>query len=96
MTTKKSDTDNKTDQTPEAQKSYRTAETRVDTRQLSGHFPAEAVKIFKRIALDRDMAVQELMAVSMNRTFEAEGEPYRVPVVNGRRKRPRPALTPDE
>lgn len=71
----------------EAPKNYRTAETRVDTRQLSGHFPAEDVKAFKRMALENDMDVQEMLAEALNMAFERFGQPNRLNIVSGRRKR---------
>jgi hypothetical protein len=71
----------------EAPKNYRTAETRVDTRQLSGHFPAEDVKAFKRMALEQDMDVQEMLAEALNMAFERFGQPNRLNIVSGRRKR---------
>ncbi len=71
----------------EAPKNYRTAETRLDTRQLSGHFPAEVVKSFKRMALERDMDVQEMLAEALNMAFERHGFPDRAHIVSGRRKR---------
>ncbi|WP_226019370.1 ribbon-helix-helix domain-containing protein [Novosphingobium sp. FKTRR1] len=68
-------------------KNYRTAETRADTRQVSGHFPAEDVKAFKRMALEADMDVQEMMAEAFNMAFERYGLPNRMEIVSGRRKR---------
>ncbi|OYV24721.1 MAG: hypothetical protein B7W99_00915 [Rhodospirillales bacterium 20-58-10] len=68
-------------------KSYRTAETRADTRQLSGHFPAEDVKAFKRMALEQDMDVQEMIAEAINMAFERHGLPNRINITSGRRKR---------
>jgi hypothetical protein len=68
-------------------KNYRTAETRADTRQVSGHFPAEDVKAFKRMALEADMDVQEMMAEAFNMAFERYGMPNRMEIVSGRRKR---------
>lgn len=68
-------------------KNYRTAETRADTRQLSGHFPAEEVKAFKRMALENDMDVQEMIAEAVNMAFERYGLPNRIQITSGRRKR---------
>ena len=77
----------KPEATPEAPKNYRTAETRLDTRQLSGHFPTDIVKSFKRMALDNDMDVQEMLAEALNMAFERYGVPDRAQIVSGRRKR---------
>jgi len=66
---------------------YRTAATRTDTRQISGHFPADAVKAFRVLAADQDMDVQELLAECMNMGFERYGRPERIEITSGRRKR---------
>jgi hypothetical protein len=73
--------------TAETPKNYRTAETRLDTRQLSGHFPAEDVKAFKLMAMANDMDVQEMLADAHNMAFERYGQPNRLQIVSGRRKR---------
>jgi hypothetical protein len=72
---------------PQDAHSYRTAATRSDTRQLSGHFPAEQVKAFRVLASVQDMDVQELLAEGINMVFERYGVPDRVEIVSGRRKR---------
>lgn len=72
---------------PEPALSYRTAATRAATRQVSGHFPADAVKAFRVLAADQDMDVQELLAEGMNMVFERYGRPERIEVTSGRRKR---------
>ncbi len=71
----------------DAAKSYRTAATRSDTRQLSGHFPADAVKAFRILAATNDMDVQELLAEAINMVFTRYGSPERVEITSGRRKR---------
>jgi hypothetical protein len=72
---------------PQEAPGYRTAATRSDTRQLSGHFPAEAVKAFRVLASVQDMDVQELLAEGVNMVFERYGVPDRIEVTSGRRKR---------
>lgn len=67
--------------------SYRTAVTRAATRQLSGHFPAEAVKAFRVLAANHDMDVQELLAEAVNMVFERYGAAERIELTSGRRKR---------
>ena len=47
---------------PAEEKSYRVAQTRTSTRQLSGHFPAEDVQAFRVLAATLDMSAQELLA----------------------------------
>jgi hypothetical protein len=72
---------------PQEAPAYRTAATRAATRQLSGHFPAEAVKAFRVLAADQDMDVQELIAEGLNMVFERYGLPDRIEITSGRRKR---------
>ncbi len=71
---------------PEPQ-GYRTAATRMATRQLSGHFPAPAVQAFRVLAAEQDMDVQELLAEGINMVFERFGRPERIEITSGRRKR---------
>ncbi len=69
------------------EKAYRVAQTRAATRQLSGHFPAEAVQAFRVLAATLDMDVQELLGEAINMTFERHGVPNRIEITSGRRKR---------
>ncbi len=71
---------------PEAP-NYRTAATRATTRQLSGHFPADAVQAFRVLAAEQDMDVQELLAEGINMVFQRFGRPDRIAITSGRRKR---------
>ena len=66
---------------------YRIAETRATTRQISGHFPADAVKAFRVLAADLDMDVQELLGQCINMGLERYGRPERIEITSGRRKR---------
>ena len=72
---------------PAEPKSYRTAQTRAAARQLSGHFPADAVQAFRVLAATLDMDVQELLGEAINMTFERHGVPNRIEITSGRRKR---------
>jgi hypothetical protein len=72
---------------PAAPPSYRTAQTRENTRQLAGHFPADVVQAWRVLAAEQDMDSQELMAVGMNMVFERYGKPQRVEITSGRRKK---------
>jgi hypothetical protein len=72
---------------PKSVKSYRTAATRADTRQLSGHFPSDDVKAFRVLAAEHEMDVQELMAEALNMVFERYGKRNRIEISSGRRKR---------
>jgi len=71
----------------EAPTNYRTAATRAATRQLSGHFPADAVQAFRVLAAEQDMDVQELLAEGINMVFERFGRANRIEITSGRRKR---------
>lgn len=72
---------------PPAKKSYRTASTRIATRQISGHFPAGDVQACRIMAEENDMDVGEMLAQAMNMAFERYGKPNRINIVSGRRKR---------
>ena len=67
--------------------SYRTAQTRENTRQLAGHFPADVVQAWRVLAAEQDMDSQELLAVGMNMVFERFGKSHRVEITSGRRKK---------
>lgn len=67
--------------------SYRVAQTRTDTRQISAHYPAEVVQAFRVLAASLDMDVQELLAECINMGFERHGRPERIEIISGRRKR---------
>jgi len=71
---------------PRAQ-SYRTAQTRENTRQLAAHFPDDVVHDWRVLAAEQDMDSQELMAVALNMVFERFGKARRIEIVSGRRKR---------
>ena len=68
----------------------RSARTRTNTRQLSGHFSAEVVQAWRVLVAEQDMESQELLAMGINMVFEHFGKPTRVPVISGRRKKTKP------
>ena len=68
-------------------KSYRIAKTRIETRSVSAHFPAEPVHAFRVLAASEDKDVQQLLAEAINLLFEQKGVKARIPVFSGRRKR---------
>jgi hypothetical protein len=68
-------------------KSYRTAQTRSDTRQVSGHFKPEVAQTLRLIAVEQDRDVQEVLAEALNMLFERYGKATRVDVTSGRRKK---------
>ena len=83
----------KSPQTPEPQEqarsvpNYRKAQTRSDTRQIGGHFKAEAAQTLKVIAAEQDRDVQELLAEALNMLFSKYGKPMRLEVASGRRSK---------
>lgn len=66
---------------------YRTAQTRSDTRQVSGHFRVEVSQTLKLIAVEQDRDIQEILAEALNMVFERYGKPTRAEVTSGRRKK---------
>ena len=66
---------------------YRTAQTRADTRQVSGHFKVEVSQTLKLIAAEQDRDIQEILAEALNMVFERYGKPVRAEVTSGRRKK---------
>ena len=68
-------------------RSYRTAQTRSDTRQVSGHFRPEVQQALKLIAVEQDRDVQEILAEALNMVFSRYGKPTRAEVTSGRRKK---------
>ena len=76
------------DPAPEpALKNYRTAQTRNNTRQVSGHFKPEVAQTLRLIAVEQDRDVQEVLAEALNMLFERYGKATRVDVTSGRRKK---------
>ncbi len=68
-------------------RSYRTAQTRTDTRQVSGHFKAGVAQTLKLIAVEHDRDIQEILAEALNMVFERYGKPVRAEVTSGRRRK---------
>jgi hypothetical protein len=77
-----------TSPSPEAQiKGYRTAQTRTDTRQVSGHFKSEVSQTLRLIAVEQDKDVQEILAEALNMVFARYGKATRALITSGRRKK---------
>jgi hypothetical protein len=72
---------------PASGPAYRTAQTRSDTRQVSGHFKVEVSQTLKLIAVEQDRDIQEILAEALNMVFERYGKPTRAEVTSGRRKK---------
>ncbi|MBV8890511.1 MAG: hypothetical protein JO266_00785 [Acidobacteria bacterium] len=66
---------------------YRTAQTRTDTRQVSGHFKPEVSQTLRLIAVEQDRDVQEILAEALNMVFQRYGKATRADVTSGRRKK---------
>lgn len=71
---------------PQAPRS-KAAQTRIDTRTVSGHFKIEVSQTLKLIAVEQDRDIQEILAEALNMVFERYGKPTRVAVTSGRRSR---------
>jgi hypothetical protein len=67
--------------------SYRTAQTRTDTRQVGGHFKPEVAQTLRLIAVEQDKDVQEILAEALNMVFGRYGKAIRAEVTSGRRSR---------
>jgi hypothetical protein len=72
---------------PASGPSYRTAQTRSDTRQVSGHFKVEVSQTLKLIAVEQDRDIQEILAEALNMVFERYGKRARAEVTSGRRRK---------
>jgi len=68
-------------------KGYRTAQTRTDTRQVSGHFKPEVSQTLRLIAVEQDKDVQEILAEALNMVFARYGKATRALITSGRRKK---------
>jgi len=68
-------------------RAYRTAQTRSDTRQVSGHFKPDVSQTLRLIAVEQDRDVQEILAEALNMVFQRYGKATRADVTSGRRKK---------
>jgi len=66
---------------------YRTAQTRIETRQVSGHFKPEVAQTLRLIAVEQDKEIQEVLAEALNMLFARYGKAIRAAVTSGRRKK---------
>src|SRR6266851_4061611 len=67
---------------------YRTAKTRADTRQVSGHFKPQVAQTLRLIAVEQDRDIQEILAEGLNMVFARYGKVTRAEIGSGRRKKP--------
>src|SRR5271170_6002207 len=68
-------------------RSYRTAQTRADTRQVSGHFKPDVAQTLRLIAAEEGRDIQEILAEALNMVFARYGKAVRAEVSSGRRKK---------
>jgi hypothetical protein len=71
----------------QAPRTYRTAQTRADTRQVSGHFKPDIAHTLRLIAAEQGLDVQEILAEALNMVFVRYGKTTRAEVSSGRRKK---------
>src|SRR5512147_560027 len=72
------------EQTP---RTYRTAQTRAETRQVSGHFRPDVAQTLCLIAAEQSRDIQEILAEALNMVFARYGKATRAEVSSGRRKK---------
>jgi hypothetical protein len=70
-----------------APRAYRTAQTRADTRQVSGHFKPDVAHTLRLIAAEQGLDIQEILAEALNMVFVRYGKATRAEVSSGRRKK---------
>jgi hypothetical protein len=68
-------------------RSYRTAQTRVETRQVSGHFKPDVAQTLRLVAAEQGRDIQEILAEALNMVFARYGKAVRAEVSSGRRKK---------
>src|SRR5271166_3365271 len=68
-------------------RSYRTAQTRTETRQVSGHFKPDVAQALRLIAAEQGRDIQEILAEALNMVFARYGKATRAEVSSGRRKK---------
>jgi hypothetical protein len=66
---------------------YRTAQTRAETRQVSGHFKPDVAQTLRLIAAEQSRDIQEILAEALNMVFARYGKAVRAEVISGRRKK---------
>jgi hypothetical protein len=71
----------------EPPRTYRTAQTRAETRQVSGHFKPDVAQALRLIAAEQGRDIQEILAEALNMVFARYGKATRAEVSSGRRKK---------
>ena len=67
--------------------SLRIAQTRENTRQVSGHYKPEVAQALRMLAAEQDREQQDLLAEGLNMLFERYGKLTRAVPLGTRRKR---------
>lgn len=65
----------------------RVAQTRENSRQVSGHYRPEVAQALRMLAAEQDREQQELLAEALNMLFERYGKAIRAAPLGTRRKR---------
>jgi hypothetical protein len=65
----------------------RAAQTRENTRQVSGHYKPEVAQALRMLAAEQDREQQDLLAEALNMLFERYGKITRAVPLGTRRKR---------
>ena len=70
-----------------SQSASRVAQTRENSRQVSGHFKPEVAQGLRVLAAEQDREQQDLLAEALNMLFERYGKAVRAAPLGTRRKR---------
>ena len=70
-----------------AEPTLRTANTRADTRHVSGHFKTEVAKAVRLIAVEQEKDIQEILAEALDLVFAKYGKSVHVAVSSRRRRK---------
>ena len=65
----------------------RVAQTRENSRQVSGHYKPEVAQALRMLAAEQDREQQELLAEALNMLFERYGKAIRAEPLGTRRRR---------
>jgi hypothetical protein len=65
----------------------RTAQTRENSRQVSGHYKPEVAQALRLLAAEQDREQQDLLAEALNMLFERYGKTIRATPLGTRRRK---------
>jgi hypothetical protein len=72
---------------PEPAPSVRVAQTRENSRQVSGHYKPEVAQALRLLAAEQDREQQDLLAEALNMLFERYGKVTRATPLGTRRRK---------